>query len=30
LPATIGDGVVTTRNSANSPRVLQLTMRLTF
>ena len=30
LPATIGDGVVTTRNSANSPRVLQLTIRLTF
>jgi hypothetical protein len=30
LPATVGDGVVTTKNSANSPRVLQLTMRLTF
>jgi hypothetical protein len=30
LPATISDGVVTTKNSANSPRVLQLTMRLTF
>jgi hypothetical protein len=25
-----GDGVATTRNSANSPRVLQLTMRVTF
>jgi hypothetical protein len=25
-----GDGVATTRNSANPPRVLQLTMRLTF
>ncbi len=30
LTSTIADGVVTTKNSANSPRVLQLTMRLTF
>jgi hypothetical protein len=30
LASTIGDGVITTKNSANSPRVLQLTMRLTF
>jgi len=30
LPGTVGDGVITSKNSANSPRVLQLTMRLTF
>jgi len=28
--SSLPDGVITTKNSANSPRVLQLTVRLTF
>jgi len=30
LPATLTDGIITTRTNGNAPRVLQLTMRLTW